>query len=164
MTSTPGVGEVLMALFSKKAILLVDNWWVTCYHYNWFFFIVTMYCMCNPHHNHWLYAYTAFLPGAWKRCRLFWTYDGAIWQECKSSPCIMWLQSYWCNLWVLRGLTDVPFAGCGTGCGTTCFRLIIQSYCTGALIYSGKKLRCWICISMKRIIEQNVNTPWVRGM
>jgi len=29
VTFTPGVGEVLMVLFSKRVILLVDNWWVT---------------------------------------------------------------------------------------------------------------------------------------
>ena len=48
VTFTPGVGEVLMVLFSKRVILLVDNWWVTCCHCNCLFFMMMMRSTRSP--------------------------------------------------------------------------------------------------------------------
>lgn len=82
------VGELI------SATTTVSTWWWWC-------------AACIIPTGHQSYGQTALLlAGTWKRRRLFWTYDGSLWQECKSSPCIVRLQSYRCNLRVLRGLTD----------------------------------------------------------
>jgi len=87
-----------------SATTTVSTWWWWC-------------AACIIPTGHQSYGQTALLlSGTWKWRRLFWTYDGSLWQECKSRPCIVWLQSYWCNLRVLRGLIDVPPADSRSAC------------------------------------------------